>query len=1073
MTDNDSQGGSVAPLVSVIVRTTNRPLLSKALESIVQQRYRPVEIVLVDASGAGLGKINTESDGLTVTPVDLNIPLPRAKAANEGLAASHGQYLTFLDEDDWIAPEHIAGLVDTLTSNPGIKACYSTTRKADLQGNLLDERFAHDYDPILLKRDNYIPIHAMLFARSLVDEGCRFDETLEIYEDWDFWLQLSRHTDFLHLDQETAFYRQGGDSDTDIADNDLRFQVGHQIADARVQIYSKWSAEWNGEELNEFIGNTVTRREFDAVASEFEDMGLRLHEKSRQLQELNAHNNSLKLMLNKSTKEAESLTRKAEELERAFRQQKREHAISDLHRDRHIGDLENTLNGIYAMRSWRLMGPFRRTARLLDQFLLPLKKRIHFWRYGTELIPVEEQQPEVDLIEPELTDQQQQEEVKSRYKKEANANLKLLMESDARLPFPDTASPQVSILLVLYNQAPLTLLCLESILKFAPAPYELVVVDNASQDETEDLLERLSNVKIIRNTTNEGFVKAVNLGLEHCRGKYLLLLNNDAMLHLYSIESAIDTLRNTPQAGAVGGRILLLDGSLQEAGSIIFSDGSCLGYGRHGDPEAPEYMFQRPVDYCSGAFLLCESALFKQMGGFDIDYAPAYYEDSDFCIRLQERGLKVIYDPDAVITHYEFASSGSQQKAGELQTRHRQVLLEKHNSYLAKQHAVNAGLPLFARTANNYRNILIIDDRVPHVSLGAGYPRCCEIVSLLAATELNVSLYPLQFPDESWLDTYRSVPANVEVLLEYGIQALADFLRQRSGFYHTVMVSRIHNMEAINELLTGQPDLLGNARLIYDAEAITATREILQRELQGEVLTEEQKNALVEKEIHTARTADTIVTVSSREAEIYTQHGYRNTVVLGHSLEVEPTSRSFSERSGLLFIGALRDEDSPNVDSIHWFINEVWPILKSADSELLLHVVGDNEAESLLALDADRIHYHGRLDELDDIYDSVRVFIAPTRFAAGIPHKVHGAAARGVPSVVTTLLAEQLGWQHDAQLLAGDTPQAFADNCLALYHDAERWERIRNSALQSAAQECSPSEFESTLFKLFDQGKSL
>ena len=1056
MTDHDNQGGSDAPLVSVIVRTTNRPLLAKALESITQQNYRPLEIVLVDATGKGIKGLDesiTTNDKLSVSLINRNTPLPRANAANEGLAASQGQYLMFLDEDDWIAPEHIAGLVDSLASNPDFRAAYSTTCKADLQGNLLTAQFARDYDPILLKRDNYIPIHAMLFEKTLVDEGCQFDESLDIYEDWDFWLQLSRKTDFLHLDRITAFYRQGGASDTDIVDDDLRFQTGHRIAKARAQIYAKWSVKWSGEEINEFVGSTVSRGEFETVTSA--------------LNESNEVNNRLELMLNNSAKKVDSLTCKTEELEQTLQTLKRDHAISDLHRDKNIRDLENTLNSIYAMRSWRLMGPFRRVARGLYPLLLPLKKRIHFWRYGTELVPAKKQLPETPLTELDLNDPTQREKLKSHFKEEAEANLKRLLDSDTQLLIPKTENPKLSILLVLFNQAPLTLLCIESILKFAPTPYELILVDNASEDNTEKLLGRLFNAKIVRNSSNLGFVKAVNQGLEQCRGKHLLLLNNDAMLHKYSIESARETLQNTPQAGAVGGRILLLDGSLQEAGSIIFSNGSCLGYGRHDNPEAPEYMFSRPVDYCSAAFLLCETELFRQLGGFDLDYAPAYYEDSDFCIRLQERGLKIIYDPNAVITHYEFASSGGQHKASELQEKHRQVLLEKHGTYLASKKKADAGPALFARTANDFNNVLIIDDRVPHASLGSGYPRCREIITVLAQSGLNVSLYPLQFPDESWPATYRSLPANVEVLLEHGIQALPEFLRKRRGFYHTIMVSRIHNMEVINKILTEQPELLDNARLIYDAEAITATREVLQRELQGEVLTEDQKSELVEKEIHVARTAETVVTVSPREAAIYAQHGYGKTTVLGHSLEVKPTSRSFTERSGLLFVGALRDEDSPNVDSLHWFVNEVWPLLKSSETAMELHVVGDNEAPSLQQLDSERIHYHGRLDELADIFDSVRVFIAPTRFAAGIPHKVHEAAARGVPCVVTELLAGQLDWQHDTQLLAGDTPKAFADNCLALYRDPERWQRIRNSALESVTKECAPNKFKSTLLQLF------
>ncbi|MBT8146565.1 MAG: glycosyltransferase, partial [Gammaproteobacteria bacterium] len=158
MTDSDHQGGSDNPLVSVIVRTTNRPLLTAALQSIVRQNYRPLEVILVDATGAGVeyeGE-NAVTGDLPVSLVSLGVPLPRARAANEGLSASNGQLLMFLDEDDWITPEHVTGLVETLQANPAFYAAYSTTRKADPQGNPLDERFASDYDPVLLKRDNYI-----------------------------------------------------------------------------------------------------------------------------------------------------------------------------------------------------------------------------------------------------------------------------------------------------------------------------------------------------------------------------------------------------------------------------------------------------------------------------------------------------------------------------------------------------------------------------------------------------------------------------------------------------------------------------------------------------------------------------------------------------------------------------------------------------------------------------------------------------------------------------------------------------------------------------------------------------
>jgi GT2 family glycosyltransferase len=1048
MTDKDKERGSPSPLISVIVRTTGRPELAEALASLAAQQYRPLEVILVDANGRGLPEAVARCGDLPVIAVSTGEPLRRPVAANRGLSASHGAFLLFLDDDDWIDPDHISSLVSALLAEPRCLAAYSSTRKADRHGNPLPELFDRDYDPVLLKRDNYIPIHAMLFARALLEAGCRFDETLDIYEDWDFWLQASRYTGFLHLDRVSAYYRQGGDSDTDIHELDTRFQSGHPLTAARSRIYHKWREVWDGSELNALLGRTVGRSEFDTLASALKQKDRQLQERNHQLQEMDAYAGSLRAILDKSSREAAALAQQADALEKTLQRERREHAISDLHRDRHIRELETRLTAIYAMWSWRLMGPFRRVARLLDQALVfPAKQKVHFWRYGTELTrpgadSFGELPPEQELPGVELTA-----DAKLRYREEATNNLRQFLDSGATLTIPRTEQPLVSILLVLYNQAPLTLLCIESILKFAPAPYELVIVNNASADESGELLDRLVNVTLLNNDNNEGFVKAVNKGVEQCRGRYLLLLNNDAMLHLYAIESAIRTLETTADAGAVGGRILLLDGSLQEAGSMIFSDGSCLG------------------DYCSGAFLLCQTTLFRELGGFDLDYAPAYYEDSDFCVRLQERGLKVIYDPAAVITHYEFASSGGQHKASQLQDKHRQVLLRKHPGYLAGQ-ADSGTLPLLCRTANRQPNLLVIDDRVPHAGLGSGYPRCREMLTVLAGAGFNVSLYPLQFPHESWADTYATLPGNIEVLLEHGTAQLSAFLNRRRGFYQTVLVSRIHNMRALNELLAAQPDLLDGVSIIYDAEAITAPRDIMQRELRGETVPARERYELVEQEIAAARTASQVVAVSDQEAALYAEHGFHHTVVLGHCLQPTAGTKPFAERRGLLFVGALHDEDSPNVDSLHWFIGAVWPLLKSVHPNLELHVVGDNRALSLTQLQGPGIRFHGRLDDIGPLYDNARVFIAPTRFAAGIPHKVHEAAAHGVPCVTTRLLARQLSWESGTQLMAGDSPREFADLCLTLLDDQTAWEATRSAALKAVTRECSPERFRKVLLDL-------
>jgi glycosyltransferase involved in cell wall biosynthesis len=102
----------------------------------------------------------------------------------------------------------------------------------------------------------------------------------------------------------------------------------------------------------------------------------------------------------------------------------------------------------------------------------------------------------------------------------------------------------------------------------------------------------------------------------------------------------------------------------------------------------------------------------------------------------------------------------------------------------------------------------------------------------------------------------------------------------------------------------------------------------------------------------------------------------------------------------------------------------------------------------------------GAVPDLSQVYSQARVFVAPTRFAAGIPLKVIEAAARGLPSVVTPLLAEQLGWRHEGEVLVAATPEAFADQCMRLHEDEALWERLREGALRRVARDFDPALFD-------------
>jgi GT2 family glycosyltransferase len=251
------------------------------------------------------------------------------------------------------------------------------------------------------------------------------------------------------------------------------------------------------------------------------------------------------------------------------------------------------------------------------------------------------------------------------------AEADLEIKVDWQLPEVELSSPSVSIIIPCHNCAPHTENCLTALTETLPHSFmgEIVVVDDASTDETSELLKRWvqrdQRFKILRNETNAGFIASCNHGATAAVGEILVFLNNDTVPLPGWLPALLRTFREHPEAGAVGGKLILPDGSLQEAGSIIFSDGSAANFGRGDrDLDAPLYNYVREVDYCTGACLATKRQLFMELGGFDTRYCPAYYEDVDYCFQLRQEGYRVYYQPETAVIHFEGATSGTDLSAG-------------------------------------------------------------------------------------------------------------------------------------------------------------------------------------------------------------------------------------------------------------------------------------------------------------------------------------------------------------------------------------------------------------------------
>jgi len=358
------------------------------------------------------------------------------------------------------------------------------------------------------------------------------------------------------------------------------------------------------------------------------------------------------------------------------------------------------------------------------------------------------------------------------------------------------------------------------------------------------------------------------------------------------------------------------------------------------------------------------------------------------------------------------------------------------------------------------RRVLFVDDFVPRAGWGAGYPRSALIIRALARCSDEVELCPMM---------QRSLPpaasetfaANVRALAAHGAAALGAALRAGGDL---LWVGRPHNLAKVFEIHRRRPSLLSGWRIVYDAEAVFASRTIGARALNGTAMTEVQSQRLLRKELQPTEIAHAIVSVSASEQRLIEEVTGRKPSLISLAAETSPTPTPFAQRRDLLFLGALWDDSAPNADSVRFFVERVMPIIaQHSDIGLRIAGSGSDRADWLGSMAGPRIGIEGPVADLAGLFDHVRVFVAPTRYGAGIPLKVVDAARHGVPVVATGLLAAQLGWRDGVELLVGNTAEAIAEACIALYEDERLWERLRSAALAAVRRDFDPAAFDAAV----------
>jgi GT2 family glycosyltransferase/glycosyltransferase involved in cell wall biosynthesis len=639
----------------------------------------------------------------------------------------------------------------------------------------------------------------------------------------------------------------------------------------------------------------------------------------------------------------------------------------------------------------------------------------------------------------------------------------------APIAFPIHEEVRASIVIPVFNQLQFTLSCLGSVQQHAgDIPFEVIVVDDCSTDETADVIGALPGVVYLRNDTNEGFIASCNRGAEAARGEYLLFLNNDTTVTAGWLSNLLETFAFDSTAGLVGSKLIYPDGRLQEAGGIIWRDGSGWNRGKFQEAGKPEYNYLRKVDYCSAASLMIRKALFDDLGGFDSKYAPAYYEDTDLAFKVAQSGHTVLYQPTSVVIHYEGVTGGTDTSKGtkKYQELNRTTFLRTWSEMLATK-PVNGDLRSWQILPEGHKRILVIDHHLPLADRDSGSLRMFQILTILGRLGHRVTFIPDNLADiPPYGDNLRK--CGIEVMHHPYISSVREYLRSNGTEFDIVILSRCDfARKHIAEVRLCAPQ----ARLIFDTVDLHFLREEREAKLLDSPQLRESAARKQQLEYALIDQADETWVVSPAERDLLRSVRPNSSIeVVSNIVDIPGSAASFSHRRDILFIGSF--QHPPNTDAVLFFTQQIFPLVQKLLPDVRFYIIGDKAPPEVIALASEQVIVTGFQPNVSVFFDTIKLSIAPLRFGAGVKGKINQSMAFGVPVVATSLAAEGMGLTDRQDVMAADDPAKFADALVELYTSEELWNRLCRNGLAKTRERYSTEAARSQLRCIFDTQRS-
>lgn len=643
-----------------------------------------------------------------------------------------------------------------------------------------------------------------------------------------------------------------------------------------------------------------------------------------------------------------------------------------------------------------------------------------------------------------------------------------------------------SIIIPVYNKWALTGACLDALgttIAHRRDEGEIIVVDDASTDETATALAARGDVDlVVRHEQNTGFQGAATDGAAAARGDVIVFLNNDTLPQAGWLDALLEQL-NEPGVGIAGSMFLFPDGRVQEFGGIVWRDAGAYHIGAGLDPEQPLFSKPRDVDYVSGAGLAIAKTFWNEIGGFDPELKPAYYEDTDLCMKARAAGKRVVVTPRSRIVHIMGGSKDVDPRRSHdtMMAANRQKFHAKWKAVLDREHwpAHRYFLDAASERAQqvqtapppldpNGKRLLFVYAIPPQFDRQSGDRRLFEMMRAYRAAGHAVTLL-----------AFTSDPAQAQLLERAGITVWHGDSRQMLGEgVADTLEERMRN-ECFDFVYLGSPQVarmyLGFIRhVLPHVPVITDAIDLNFHRMHRDRLINHPPASVVslpldrQWELETYAASDALTSVSEDEAAILRASGITSPIeIVGnfYSEAIEP--EPFAQRLGLVIVVNMAHH--PNLDALRWFLSEIWPRALRLKPDLQLTICG-NGTEALKVDGVPNIAITGYLPSMNPVFRNARVNVAPLRVGAGVKGKVTEAMRNGLPTVTTPIGAEGLGADSREALLVESDPERFAQALVALHEDEALWTRISQTGTAFARSRLSPEAFKPILERLLNTG---